>query len=214
MKTILCYGDSNTWGWIPGTAACRYDETTRWCGVMRALLGSEYQVIEAGQNGRTTVLDDPVEYDRNGYTHFFTTMDCAHPIDLVIVMLGTNDCKARFGVNGFDIANSLGQLAAMAVKSEFGPDGMPPKLLLVNPVWISEAYAAHPVMAPALGPGAVERSKEIGKYLPQVAERWNAAYFDANLWAKSSPVDGVHLLPEDHEILGRHMAEKVQELLK
>ncbi len=97
IKTILCYGDSNTWGYIPATAG-RYPPDVRWPGVMRKLLGEKYNVIEEGLNGRTTVWEDPYKPGRNGLELLIPILDSHNPIDLVVVMLGTNDLKHFYGV--------------------------------------------------------------------------------------------------------------------
>ena len=89
-KTILCYGDSNTWGYISSTGG-RYPESVRWTGVMARELGTDYQVVEAGLNGRTTVFDDPVAPGRNGYEFLHVTMASAAPLDAMIIWLGAND---------------------------------------------------------------------------------------------------------------------------
>ncbi len=90
MKTIVCFGDSNTWGFAPISKA-RYDRDTRWPGVLRNALGGGYLVIEEGQNGRTTVWDDPIEANKNGATYLLPCLESHKPLDLLIIKLGTND---------------------------------------------------------------------------------------------------------------------------
>ena len=108
MKTILCFGDSNTWGCKPITTPGvfeRHPPEVRWPGVFREQLGPGYTVIEEGANGRTTVHNDPFEGAHlNGRTYFSPCLETHMPLDLVIIMLGTNDLKPRFGLNAFDIA--------------------------------------------------------------------------------------------------------------
>ena len=98
MKTVLCYGDSNTWGYIGGTGE-RFAPEVRWPGVLQAALGGAYRVIEEGLNGRTTVFDDSIEEGRNGETYLRPCLQTHAPIDLVILMLGTNDLKRRFSLS-------------------------------------------------------------------------------------------------------------------
>ena len=86
MKTILCYGDSNTWGYIPGTGN-RYPRQVRWTGVLQNLLGEKFHVIEEGLNGRTTVMDDPTRIAKNGLPYLRPCLDSHAPIDLVVLML-------------------------------------------------------------------------------------------------------------------------------
>ena len=107
MKEVLCYGDSNTWGYNPKTKQ-RYDRNTRWPCVLQRELGEEFLVIPEGQNGRTTVWDDPVEGQKNGMTYLLPCLESHKPLDLVIITLGTNDLKHRFSVTAYDIARVCG----------------------------------------------------------------------------------------------------------
>src|SRR3990172_7397939 len=110
MKAILCYGDSNTWGYDP-TTQDRFPRQVRWTGVLAQELGPEYYVIEEGLSGRTTVWDDPVEgLHKNGRTYLLPCLESHQPIDLILLMLGTNDLKMRFSVPAADIAASVGVL--------------------------------------------------------------------------------------------------------
>ena len=97
MRRILCFGDSNTWGYDPATGE-RFDEQTRWTGVLQAALGGDYTVIEEGLNGRTTVWDDPIEGHKNGHEYLVPCLETHRPLDLVVLMLGTNDLKRRFSL--------------------------------------------------------------------------------------------------------------------
>ena len=97
QKTILCYGDSNTWGYDP-VNACRYDRNIRWPGVLQKELGQAYYVKEEGLCGRTTVWDDPVEGHKNGLKQLTPILHSHCPLDLVVIMLGTNDLKMRYSV--------------------------------------------------------------------------------------------------------------------
>ena len=109
MKTILCYGDSNTWGYNPRTQD-RFPIAERWTGVLAHKLGAEFRVVEEGLNGRTTVWDDPIEGYKNGKEYLIPCLESHRPIDLVVIMLGTNDLKKRFSVSAYDIAQSVGVL--------------------------------------------------------------------------------------------------------
>ena len=128
MKTILCYGDSNTWGCIPLTGAQpprRYGPAQRWPGVLRRELGDGFGIVEEGLNGRTTVWDDPLEPYRSGKELLVPCLLTHQPIDLVIVMLGTNDLKGRFAVGARDIAAGAGLLLDIVRASDCGPGASP-----------------------------------------------------------------------------------------
>ena len=132
MKRILCFGDSNTWGYDPETDE-RYDNKTRWPCVMANALGNEYEIVEEGMNGRTTVWDDPVDGLMSGLKYLEPCLLSHKPLDLVIVMLGTNDLKDRFCVSAYEIAKSAGRLVKMIQASDAGLKGLAPEVLLIAP---------------------------------------------------------------------------------
>ena len=103
MKTILCYGDSNTYGLKPDSSQ-RYPRDVRWTGILQKKLGEDYYVIEEGLSGRTTLWDDPIEEHKNGKTYLLPCLESHSPINLVVLMLGTNDLKTRFSLTPFDLS--------------------------------------------------------------------------------------------------------------
>lgn len=108
-KNILCFGDSNTYGYSPeGTG--RYPRQERWTGILAQRLGPAYRILEEGLCGRTTVWEDPIEGDKCGIRHLPSCIASHTPLDLVIIMLGTNDFKQRFHVTASDIALSMERL--------------------------------------------------------------------------------------------------------
>src|SRR5659263_446679 len=129
-KTILCYGDSNTWGFVPGSEGERFLWEVRWPGVLQAELGSEYRVIEEGLSGRTTVLDNPLEAYRNGREYLLPCLHSHQPLDLVVIFLGTNDLGDRYPLPPLDIARGAASLAQIVLNSESGPDFKAPAVLL------------------------------------------------------------------------------------
>ena len=207
-KRIVCFGDSNTWGYC-GTDSSRYDDDVRWTGRLQALLGDGYTVIEEGQNGRTTVWDDPVENRLAGLTYLWPCMETHHPFDLLIIMLGTNDTKRYFGVQAGSIAESAGRLVDLAQKSDFGRGGSAPKVLLVAPVRIeySEKFDC------SFGKQAAEKSVGFPAAFREIAGRFGCHFMDASLYASPGPEDGVHLDPASHERLAQAMRDKVKEIL-
>jgi len=206
MKTILCFGDSNTWGWNPATLS-RYGRDERWTGVLRNQLGEDYLIIEDGQNGRTTVWDDPIEGHKNGAAYLPACLESHHPLDLVIIMLGSNDLKTRFSVPACDIAASAGVLVDIAQKSGFGPDDGPPQVLLMAPPPLARLSDFAEMFE-----GSVEKSRLLGPRYRQIAEEYGCHFLDTGQIIVSSDVDGVHLDPGEHEKLGKAVAAKVRNI--
>lgn len=210
MKRILCYGDSNTWGNIAGTAD-RYPDDVRWTGVLQRELGAAYQVIEEGYNGRTTLLNDPVEGRLSGIAYFGPCLDTQSPLDLLILMLGTNDLKLRFGVEAQTIAFGFGRyLDALRVTPMAGEK---PQVLLVSPIEIDESYKNHPLFHGMFGEDAAARSRALAPAYRAFAESVCWAYLDAARSAAASHVDGVHLDAQGHAALGKAVAARVCTLL-
>lgn len=209
-KRVLCFGDSNTWGAVPGDS-CRYPEDIRWTGILQKELGAGYTVVEEGYNGRTTVFDDPVEGRLAGISYFAPCLDSQSPLDLVILMLGTNDLKARFAVDGYTIAHGFSRyLAALATTPM---DGQKPQVLLVSPILIDASYADGPLFRDMFGPGAVERSQQLAEAYEAFAQANGWHYLNAADYAVASTRDGVHMEPDSHRCLALAMAAKVREIL-
>jgi lysophospholipase L1-like esterase len=208
MKTVLCYGDSNTWGYDPATQT-RYPREVRWPGVLRRELGEGYLVIEEGLNGRTTVWDDPIEGYKNGKSYLIPCLETHKPIDLVIILLGTNDLKVRFSVSAFDIANGAGVLVDVVQKSAAGPGDAAPQVLLLAPPPIARLSGFAEMFD-----GARPKSRRFAAHYGRVAQEKGCAFLDTSQAIVSSNLDGIHLEAGEHEKLGAAVAEKVRTLLE
>jgi lysophospholipase L1-like esterase len=207
MRTILCYGDSNTWGYDPSTQS-RYPRDVRWPGVLRSELGEGYLVIEEGLNGRTTVWDDPIELDKNGATYLRPCIQTHKPMDLVVIMLGTNDLKTRFSLPACDIASGAGVLVDIVRKSDTGIDGGVPEVLLIAPPPAVELTSFAEMFE-----NAVEKSRGFAKHYLRVANDKGCHYLNAGDFVESSTLDGIHLESDMHTRLGKSVAVKVMEIL-
>ena len=207
MKTILCYGDSNTWGYNVADAG-RFPRAVRWTGVMARELGAGYHVIEEGLNGRTTVWDDPIEGYKNGKEYLIPCLETHRPIDLVVLMLGSNDLKVRFSVSAYDIANGAGVLVDVIQKSAAGPDGRAPRVLLMAPPPIATLSEFAEMFE-----GAAAKSKKFAEHYRRVADERGCSFLDTATVIVSSDVDGIHLDPPEHGKLGLAVAGRVRELL-
>lgn len=205
MINILCYGDSNTWGAKPRTVASeviRFGIEQRWTGVLQSQLGNGFRVIEEGLRGRTTIFDDPVEGEhKNGCRYLLPCLESHQPVELVVLFLGTNDLKARFGATSTEVAGGIERLMAVIVGSRTGPCRTTPEILLLAP--------------PCIGPlslfaeefdGAVEKSLLLGPFFEQVAARGSWHFLNVSTVASASECDGIHLDEPGHRRLGEAIA--------
>ncbi|MGN0802904.1 MAG: SGNH/GDSL hydrolase family protein [Candidatus Faecivicinus sp.] len=212
MKNVLCFGDSNTWGFTPGTGV-RYAPDQRWTGVMQSALGRDYRVLEDGLNARTTVYEDPWSPWRVGKEALPIALVAQKPLDLLVLMLGTNDLKFTDAFGAAKGAETLIGVAQMVQarkeSSPVFPNGL--KVLLVSPILIDPAVANDPYGT--LRNGA-EESRSFARYFRFAAEKKGAAFFDAATVARPSTVDGIHMEPESHRALGLALAEQVRNLLE
>lgn len=209
MKTVLCYGDSNTWGYIGGTGE-RFAPDVRWPGVLQAALGVDFCVAEEGLSGRTTVWDDPVEGDKNGETYLRPCLATHKPVDLVILMLGTNDLKCRFSLSAYDIAASAEKLVRIIQQSEAGPEHGAPQVLLVCPASVKGLTG----FAEMFGEDVEARSRRMPAHYAAVAQRCGCGFFDASSVISVCSADGIHLEAQAHATLGSYLADAVQGMLR
>ena len=207
-KTILCYGDSNTFGLMPDLQN-RYPYTVRWTGRLQKELGEEYYVIEEGLGGRTTVWDDPVEMHKNGKTYLLPCLESHRPIDLVILMLGTNDLKERFHVSSFDVGQSVKNLLSCIRSSASGPDFAPPEILLVCPAPIRDR--GNRDLQRMLGAGFQKRL-ELDGYLAPLAEAMQVHYLNPGDRVEVSQTDGIHYTEQGHKVMAELIKEKIERI--
>jgi len=211
MKTIVCFGDSNTWGCPPDpydpVVVRRLPPSQRWPNVLAAGLGDQAWMVEEGLNGRTTVFDDPIEgQHRNGARALPIVLDSHAPIDLLIIMLGTNDLKSQFGIEAVDSVRGVDTLVRM-VRGHHAAKSRPcPRILLLTPAAIT-AQAD-----PGMWRDGVRKSADHAALLADVAARNGCAHFDVNSVASAGP-DGVHLDAPEHRALGEALIAVVRPLL-
>ena len=216
MKTILCYGDSNTWGFDPASMSgspypIRFAHDVRWTGVLARELGDGYRVIEEGQNGRTTVHEDPIMGHRNGSTYLPACIESHKPIDLVVLMLGTNDLKGFLNLTPAEIAAGAGALVKTILQSESGPKARAPKVLLLCPPATGDMSCVPDLAEKFLH--ADVRSRRFPAYYESLAATLGTAYLNTQPLVSASPQDGLHLEASEHEILGKAVAEAVKKAL-
>ena len=211
-KRILCYGDSNTWGYTPNTGL-RQPENVRWTGVCQKALGDGYRVIEAGLNGRMTVRDDPFSDYLNGKKCLGYTLVSQKPLDLAVLMLGTNDLKYTNAVGAATGADELVRMLLNAneiyrVSQPIFPEGA--KVLLVAPPLIGQDLSTlRPDSTLAANAGESKRFPELYE---AVAAARGTYFLDGSLYAEPDPEECVHITAESHARLGAAIAEKIKEI--
>ena len=212
MKRIVCFGDSLTWGYDPETRT-RFSEEIRWTQVMQKLLGDGYTVIEEGQNGRTIATEDPAEGEKNGLKYIGPCMESQSPFDLLIIMLGSNDCKRKFAYSSMDIAGEMQiMLEKVQAYNRFRcKDAF--KVLLISPPYVSDAIRES-WLGDSFGyENAVNLTKELAGWYKTLSDMYDCEYLDAAQYVQASDADGCHLDAQNQKKLGEVIAERVKEIL-
>ena len=208
MKTLLCFGDSNTHGTVPMQCAdevIRHGFMQRWPGVVRAALGPDWWIVEEGLPGRTTSFDDPEEgEDRNALRYWQACIQSHRPVDAIAIMLGTNDLKAKFQASPEDIARGVEALIAIA-RLNTAPGCAQPLILVVTPTPIRELGFFRDLFA-----GGEGKSHQLSAALSRLADRADVQVLHAQDHCLVSAVDGIHLDVQAHAQLGRAIAAAVQ----
>ncbi len=199
MKHILCFGDSNLFGTNPSGGRWPLDQ--RWTGLLSSALGPEYRIIEEGLGGRTTVFDDPLEENRNGFKQLPIILHSHRPLDLVIISLGTNDCKTLFHANAKVIANALEKLALMVRNYPYGEHYPTPSVMIISPIHCGEHVEDSPFAS--FDHNSYLLSKSLSLAIKAMAEQNNLLFLDASLVAQSSPIDQLHMDAEGHAALAK-----------
>ena len=210
MKNILCYGDSLTWGFSPLSERHAYED--RWPSVLNEQLGwDKARVINQGLNGRTTVFDDHgVSPDRNGARILPTILDTYTPLDLIIIMLGTNDLKNFICANPMATTRGIGRLIEIIKTFPYFMEGTAPQILVVSPPHV--VATDEPIMA-EIFQDSIQKSKQFTGYYAALTELTNTNFFDAASCAKASPIDGVHLDAKNTRAIGKNIAPTVAKIL-
>jgi len=208
-KTVLCYGDSITWGKNPANEK-RMSPDERWTGILETALGNDYSIIEEGLPGRTTVWDDPVSgVYKNGLNYLIPCLDSHRPIDLCILMLGTNDLKKRFSLSAIEIARGIVVLVEVIKKSETGPEGSSPKILLMAPPYVTKSSKFSDEFR-----NSYNKSQKLPDYYSKIANNYGIEFLDTSRIIVASELDGVHPDVAEHSKLGDAVIKKVKEIME
>lgn len=202
MKHILCFGDSNTWGRVPGEPE-RFSWNERWTGVLQTALGAGYRIIEEGLRGRTSAFDDALRPGRNGAQILPLLLETHSPLDLIVVMLGTNDLKSHLNLNAEQSSQGISSLLNIISQS----DSAKSQVLLIAPPRIVPTPDTE--MA-RLFQGGPKKSEELSWHLRTLAERSGVNFLDAGLVVCSDPKDGIHWSKYSQQIFGRYLARWIR----
>lgn len=212
---ILVYGDSLTWGWTPTSPVVptvRHPDADRWTSAMAETLGDGYEIVAEGLSGRTTNIDDPTDAKLNGADPLPAILASHEPLDLVIILLGTNDTKAYLGRTPFEIGLGAGELVNMVQESPGWnwTDYPTPQVLLISPPPLGETI--DPGAAPDFE-GARDKSLELPAVYQAIATAAGEHFFDAGSVIQTDGVDGIHFTAETNATLGAAVAAEVQSIL-
>lgn len=210
MKAVLCYGDSLTWGY-DAEGPFRHPLRDRWPSVLQAELGDAAHVVAEGLNGRTTAFDDHLAgADRNGARLLPTILTSHAPLDLVIVMLGSNDMKPWIHGNALASKQGMQRLIDIIRGHDYPLGGLPPEILLVSPPAVTRTANAE---FKEMFAGGEETSRRLAAHYAALADEAGCGFFDAGSVASTTPLDGVHMDAENTRNLGRALAPVVRRML-
>ena len=208
MKSILCFGDSITWGYNPENGT-RLPPENRWPRVLETALQGRARIIEEALNGRTVATDEPSRPYRNGLAMFPPLLEAHAPLDIVIIMLGTNDSAPCYGLTAGRIAFNCSALVRAVKASLSGPDETTPKMVLIAPPPLGSLSAEMSL----LYSGGQTTSRGLAAAYRSIAERFDISFLDAGQITKVSTADGVHLDAQGQRRLGQGVADVVMPLL-
>lgn len=215
-KRIMCFGDSLTWGWVPvieGVPTTRYPADVRWTGLLQKELGEDHIIIEEGLSARTTSLDDPTDPRLDGSAYLPSALASHLPLDLVILMLGTNDTKAYFHRSSFETTAGMSKLVGQVLSCSGGVGTVypAPEVLIIAPPPLTPM--PHPYFQ-SLFAGAHEKTGQFGKLYGDLADFMKVHFLDAGEVISTDGVDGIHFTEENNMVLSKAVARKVRTIFE
>jgi lysophospholipase L1-like esterase len=214
VKRILCFGDSNLWGRIPGDVnTARFPANKRWTGVLQNSLGNNFEVIEEGLNGRTTDKESPFKEGKNGAKYLLSCIESQNPLDMVILSLGKNDLKAQYNETAKSTGEGMRECVEVVIKEGKDKNENAPKILLMIPAVIEEKERVRFGKKVVDFLGAKDKSLELMGIYKKIAEEYNLYVFDVNDFIKVSNTDGVHLDEGSHKKLGQALYKKLKDIV-
>lgn len=211
MKNILCFGDSNTWGYDPATQT-RFSKDIRWTGVLQQLLGSNYNVIEEGLNGRTTNVNEKQDHGLGYFRPFRSAMDLLSvlietnsPLDLIIVMLGTNDLKTNFNQSSEMIAKNMRLVCESIIDNDYFQSK---SIILVSPTHINEE---SPNLLDSFI-GTTQASQSFSNSYRKISDDLDLYFLDASESVKTNKIDGLHWDAMQHSDFANSLFNKIKKV--
>jgi len=206
---IVCYGDSNTWGYIPATGE-RHPASIRWTGLLQKSLGYDFEIVEEGVSSRTTTFDDPKHEGKNGKTYLIPCLETHNPIDILILFLGTNDLKERFNKTPEQIFKSVEELVITIKEYAWNKNKKQPKFILVSPTIVDETVDG----VEEKYKGAEKKSQQFPDGYRKIAEKYGLVFVNLQEFVKPSKKDGYHLDPESHKTISNKFEIVIKNLEK
>lgn len=206
MKKVLCFGDSNTYGFVPGKCT-RYDKNTRWTGVLQSLCGSDFSIIEAGCNNRTAFVDTPAGAEQTGYKilpEYFTK----DYFDIVVLAIGINDLQLFFRPTLEEFEQGIEKL--IKITKDLSPNA---KIILVCPSKLDLAGIKSGVFSFQFDEISVEKSYHLPQIYKKLAEKHACKLVDLNEIAKVSPLDGLHFSAESHKTIAENLYKNLKQTI-
>lgn len=208
-KRILCFGDSLTWGFEPGSSHQRFASDKRWTGVLQNTLGDNFEVIEEGLNSRGIENGDPRPWKkgRRALDYIIPCLDTHDPIDYVIVLLGTNELQYEMNQTPEDIKKSMGKLLEVIANRKSQMRKVKPKIILLAPPLVNDSsvYASKDDRYKL----ASEKSEKLGKKFEELAKELRIEFLNLSKFTETG-IDGVHINEESHKIVGENIAKLIK----
>lgn len=204
MKKVLCFGDSNTYGFVPEKCT-RYDKNTRWTGVLQALCGSDFSIIEGGCNNRTAFVDNPAGAVQTGYKilpEYFTK----DYFDIVVLAIGINDLQLFFRPTLEEFEQGIEKL--IKITKDLSPNA---KIILVCPSKLDLAGIKSGVFNFQFDETSVEKSYHLPQIYKKLAEKHACKLVDLNEIVKVSPLDGLHFSAESHKKIAENLYKNLKQ---
>jgi lysophospholipase L1-like esterase len=208
--SVVCFGDSLTWGFNPVDKS-RYGHDIRWTRLLQKELGARFDVVEEGLNGRTTVFEDPIRGDKNGFEHLGTVRKTHMPIDILIIMLGTNDLQDRFQMSADAIGRAMGRILFAATQATDDVEGRAPKALLMSPPPLGD-FIGKELGGVFSNEHGGAQSKLLAGVYSQLAADYGVAFFDTGTVISTCEIDAVHFEAEPQAGLAKAIAAEVRKL--